>query len=226
MRYIVELEMEDGYRAESLAELLRKTTYVKSAEIRPAVEAEQDSIKRQEITRYLNPLAEAKIAVAARATLIDNAPSNRVIKEIGPHKERPLWVDDRNRLTVLMNEPGESNDAHWHDDFDEWWMVLEGEIDFEIGLPADKVGTEYKELITIHAKKGDLVFCPKGLRHHIRTVGTVTSYRLAIATPTAPHVYTDEDVKVWRGDDFVTASTIEVSGDARRKLPEIMIDGG
>ena len=110
-----------------------------------------------------------------------------------------------------MNEPGESNEAHWHEDFDEWWMVLEGDIDFEIGYPAGK-HTEYQEIITIHAKRGDLVFCPKGLRHHIRTVGTTTSYRLAVATPTAPHVYTDENVKEWRGDEFLDASTVEAPG--------------
>ncbi len=210
MKHIIEFETEDGSQAESALVLLRVASYIKSAKLRSAVEATpMDDIARQEITRYLNPLGQAQAQVAARGLLLDNARTMKDVKEIGPHKDMPIWVDDRNRLTVLMNQPGESNDAHWHDDFDEWWMVLEGEIDFEIGLPANKQGAPYGEIITIHARKGDLVFCPKGLRHHIRTVGTRTSYRLAVATPAAPHVYTDKDVKEWRGDEFVDASTVE-----------------
>jgi mannose-6-phosphate isomerase-like protein (cupin superfamily) len=115
---------------------------------------------------------------------------------VGSPREQHIFVDGRNRFTILTNNPGESNEAHWHDDFDEYWIVLYGNIEYDISDP------DQSNMTTIHAQAGDLIFCPRGKRHHIRTVGSTSSARLAIATPTAPHVYTDSQIKEWKDGQF------------------------
>ncbi len=102
-------------------------------------------------------------------------------------KGEPPWsetiiLDDRNRATLICHAPGQSNRAHWHPGFDEWWAVLKGELTWQIGNRP-----------LIRAKAGDLVFSPAGFRHHITTVGSEFSLRLAVTPPDNPHIYTDDD---------------------------------
>ena len=94
-----------------------------------------------------------------------------------------ILADDLNRANLICHGPGMSNNAHWHPDFDEWWTILKGELTWKIGenRPLDRVGI------------GDIIFVPKGMRHHISTVGDETSLRLAVTTPEALHIYTDDD---------------------------------
>lgn len=74
--------------------------------------------------------------------------------------------------TLICQPPGHKTDRHYHLT-DEWWVVLEGEIDWEIeGHPG-----------VIHARAGDLVFAPARHYHHIRPVGDRPSIRLAITPP-------------------------------------------
>jgi len=44
-----------------------------------------------------------------------------------------------------------------------------------------------------HVKEGDIIFCPRGLKHHILTQGTETSFRLAITDNENLHVFTADD---------------------------------
>ena len=100
-----------------------------------------------------------------------------------PPWKHTLVADDRNAAFLICQAPGMANRAHWHYDFDEWWMVLGGELTWEIGSrPA------------IHAAEGDIVYSPRGFRHSIKTVGTRPSLRLPVTPPDNPHVWTDEDV--------------------------------
>lgn len=100
----------------------------------------------------------------------------------------PPWsdavlADDRNRANLICHGPGMSNNAHWHPDFDEWWTILKGELTWKIG----------EDRPMYNVKEGDIIFVPKGMRHHISTVGDETSLRLAVTTPEALHIYTDDD---------------------------------
>jgi quercetin dioxygenase-like cupin family protein len=92
-----------------------------------------------------------------------------------PWAER-LLTDGRNGVVLISDKPGGSNDAHTHPDFNEWWIVMKGQLVWEIG-----------NYPPIHARKGDLVICPAGERHYITTVGNETSLRLGITKPDSDH---------------------------------------
>jgi len=89
-------------------------------------------------------------------------------------------LDQRNRANMIYQLPGESNRPHWHPGFDEWWVVIRGQLEWTIG-----------DREPVLAKKGDLVFVAEGYRHGITTVGDEPSVRLAVTTPDRKHIYTD-----------------------------------
>ena len=94
-----------------------------------------------------------------------------------------ILLDERNSANLICHGPGMTNNAHWHPDFSEWWMIMRGELTWKVG--------ENRPII--EAKEGDIVFVPEGMRHHISTVGDDISFRLAVTTPDQPHIYTDDD---------------------------------
>ena len=94
-----------------------------------------------------------------------------------------LVADDLNRANLICHGPGMSNNAHWHPDFDEWWTILKGELTWEIG----------EDRPLYHVGLGDIIFVPRGMRHHISCVGDESSLRLAVTTPEALHIFTDDD---------------------------------
>lgn len=91
-------------------------------------------------------------------------------------------LDTRNRANMICQLPGETNRAHWHPDFDEWWVVLKGELEWKIG-----------DAEPVRVKQKDIVFAPAGQKHGIRTVGNESSVRLAVTIPGPRHVFTDTD---------------------------------
>ena len=118
-----------------------------------------------------------------------------VVDKMGP----PPWskriiADERQLVTLIASPPGGGNRPHWHSDFDEWWVVLAGVLEWEL-----TGGT------TVRASKDDIVWVPRGTVHHIKTVGTENSLRLAVAMPPATHYfspceqcgYDDEGPREW-----------------------------
>ena len=96
------------------------------------------------------------------------------IGEIKEAKGTPPWVEklvvnDQVVGTLICQPSGHPTDRHYHLT-DEWWIVLEGEIDWEIEGHAAPV----------HARAGDFVFAPARHYHHIRPTGSGPSLRLAI----------------------------------------------
>jgi len=83
-------------------------------------------------------------------------------------------------VTLIANKPGTGNRPHWHREFDEYWVVMEGTLQWEL-----TGGT------TIVAEKDDIVFVPRGSVHYIQNIGEGRSLRLAFALPPAEHVWTD-----------------------------------
>ena len=117
----------------------------------------------------------------------------RYLAEHPPHPDRqdrgaegpPPWsarviADERNLVTLIATAPGSGNRPHWHRDFDEWWVVMAGQLEWEL-----TGGTVVK------AQKDDIVWVPRGTVHHIRAVGDEMTLRLAVAMPPAVHVYHD-----------------------------------
>ena len=104
----------------------------------------------------------------------------RISDVIARHGEPPwaerLLSDGRNDAVLICNSPGQENDPHIHPDFVEWWIVLAGEMIWEIG-----------DYPPVRATKGDVVMAPKKQRHAIRTVGTENSLRLGITSPASNH---------------------------------------
>src|SRR5512134_519200 len=96
---------------------------------------------------------------------------------------------------LISSPPGTGNRPHWHRDFDEWWVVLGGRLEWE--LTGGRV---------FEAAKDDIVWVPRGTVHHIRTVGAERSLRLAVAMPPAAHYFspceqcgfTDDGPREWR----------------------------
>ena len=104
----------------------------------------------------------------------------RVSEIVARHGEPPwaewLFTDGRNDIVLICDAPGLENEAHLHPDFNEWWIVVQGEFIWEIG--------DYPQ---VRARAGDVVICPRRLRHSIKTVGTESSLRVAISKPGSSH---------------------------------------
>lgn len=95
-----------------------------------------------------------------------------------PPWAKRIIADERQLVTLIATPPGGGNRPHWHRDFDEWWVVLGGQLEWEL------TGG-----ITVRAGESDIVWVPRGTVHHIKTVGDRLSLRLAVAMPPAVHYY-------------------------------------
>ena len=91
--------------------------------------------------------------------------------------------DDLNTMYLIRERPGDVSNAHWHFDFDEWWVIGGGELLFEVGEGRPK----------LHAQEGDVVFTPRGFRHRIATIGDGVSLRMPVTTADNVHIWTDGD---------------------------------
>ena len=107
-----------------------------------------------------------------------------VIEQLG----EPQWVtsiikDSLNTANLVYSAPGTPHDAHWHPEFDEWWTILKGELTWDLG----------EKRPVYQVKEGDIMYLPRGLKHHILTQGSETSFRLAITDSEGLHVFQEGD---------------------------------
>jgi len=118
-----------------------------------------------------------------------------LVARMGPPPwSRRVIQDERQLVTLIANQPGGGNRPHWHAEFDEWWVVMAGALQWEL------TGG-----VVVDARKDDIVWVPRATVHHIGTVGTETSLRLAVAMPPARHFfsaceqcgYTDDGPREW-----------------------------
>ena len=146
----------------------------------------------------IGPVATAPTAPAAAGATWPNVLHTRitdVARLMGPPPwSKRLIADERQLVTLIATPGGGGNRPHWHRDFDEWWVVLAGRLEWEL------TGG-----IALQATQSDIVWVPRGTVHHIRTVGEELSLRLAVAMPPATHYfspceqcgYTDEGPREW-----------------------------
>jgi len=103
------------------------------------------------------------------------------LEEIKARHGEPPWAEavvrtHQMQATVICQAPGHPNDRHYHL-YDEWWIVLEGEIHWEIeGQPEP-----------VRARAGDFVFVPQNHFHHIHVKGKGPAIRLAVSVAGEPH---------------------------------------
>ena len=118
-----------------------------------------------------------------------------VVRAMGaPPWSRRIIADERQLVTLIASPPEGGNRPHWHREFDEWWVVLAGRLEWEL------TGG-----IVIGAGKDDIVWVPRGTVNHIRNVGNDLSLRLAVAMPPAAHYfspceqcgYSDDGPREW-----------------------------
>ena len=101
-------------------------------------------------------------------------------REMGPPPwSRSIVLADHVCGVVIYQYSGQENDYHCHN-YDEWWVVLEGEIDWII---------EGREDRPVAANAGDFVFVPAQTFHHIFPKGGKPSVRLGIALPGQGHLH-------------------------------------
>lgn len=110
-----------------------------------------------------------------------NQPVARLADLVAQHAGQARWfekivLDGRNRAGLISSPPGTPPDPHLHPDFNEWWVVLGGEVRWQIG--------EYEPIV---ARFGDIVIAPCGYRHDIQPVGTEQGMRLVVGLPTSNH---------------------------------------
>lgn len=104
---------------------------------------------------------------------------DELVAELGPGAwAKRIIADERQLVTLISSPAGTGNRPHWHRDFDEWWVVLGGRLQWEL------TGG-----VVVDAAKDDIVWVPRGTVHHIRNVGTELSLRLAVAMPPAWHFF-------------------------------------
>jgi mannose-6-phosphate isomerase-like protein (cupin superfamily) len=118
-----------------------------------------------------------------------------VVGKMGPPPwSRRIIADERQLVTLIASPPGGGNRPHWHREFDEWWVVLAGRLQWEL------TGN-----VVVRAGKDDIVWVPRGTVHHIVNIGDELSLRLAIAMPPAMHYFspceqcgfTDDGPREW-----------------------------
>lgn len=85
-----------------------------------------------------------------------------------------------NSVTIISQLPGEGNRRHYHADWDEWWLILEGEWIYEIE------GREHP------IKKGDVVFIERNKLHMVTASGAGRAVRMAVSRADVAHIYPDE----------------------------------
>ena len=147
----------------------------------------------------ISHLAEAPCPPTAANATWPNVLLTRVgdlAAQLGPGAwAKRIIADERQLVTLISSPPGTGNRPHWHRDFDEWWVVLGGRLEWEL-----TGGTK------LEAAKDDIVWVPRGTVHHIRTAWSERSLRLAVAMPPAAHYFspceqcgfTDDGPREWR----------------------------
>ncbi len=93
-----------------------------------------------------------------------------VAQRMGPPPWSEALLDDGRNWAVLSGDPpGRRTEAHSHEGYNEWWVVVAGKLRWQIG-----------ERSPFHATSGDIVFCPAGVVHSIETLGDGPSLRIAV----------------------------------------------
>jgi mannose-6-phosphate isomerase-like protein (cupin superfamily) len=93
----------------------------------------------------------------------------------GTEKQMRFVADDRAVANIIRGDPTKQRPApdtdkgHFHEESAEFWMVLEGKIEYKIG-----------SLPIFLADQGDIVYTPKQNWHRARFGGTEMATRLAM----------------------------------------------
>jgi quercetin dioxygenase-like cupin family protein len=105
--------------------------------------------------------SKTEVSALQKPKIIKNS-EGKVLNVLGDNQNIKLTGEDTNGQYTLIeqnNEPGIGIPPHVHENEDEVFQVLEGQVEMSIG---DK-------MTTLNA--GDIIFCPKGVPHSWKIVG-------------------------------------------------------
>ena len=88
-----------------------------------------------------------------------------------------------NCATLIAQLPGEGNRRHYHNNWDEWWIIIDGEWEYEYNREKYKI------------KKGDIILIQRNNVHKITAIGDKQAIRLAVSREDVDHIYTPEDYR-------------------------------
>ncbi len=91
-------------------------------------------------------------------------------------KSVTLVKDGRNRVAAITSPEGSPSDPHLHHDFNEWWVILGGEVTYQVG--------QYEPFA---AHFGDVVIAPCGFRHDVRPTKGSHCIRMVVGPETSNH---------------------------------------
>ena len=128
--------------------------------------------------------------MALNNPILDATLNTISLEEIKAKKGPPPWshavvLADHIVGNVIYQDAGQINDNHCHN-YDEWWIVLEGKIDWVIEGRDEPVT----------AKAGDFIYVPAQTFHHIFPKGDGPSIRLGMALPGQGHLHERPENKV------------------------------
>ena len=87
---------------------------------------------------------------------------------------------ESNSATLIGQMPGEGNREHYHEDWDEWWFIMNGKWKWEYEGNSREV------------EPGELVKIKRGVKHKITAVGDEMAVRLAVSRYDVNHIYEDK----------------------------------
>ena len=113
---------------------------------------------------------------------MENKLITNVSKIIKDKKKNKNWSyrlvnTDSNSATLICQQPGEGNRKHYHSNWNEWWLILDGSWEFEIN--------NKKKIL----KKNDLILIKKNKIHKITAIGNKPAIRLAVSRADVDHIY-------------------------------------
>ena len=117
---------------------------------------------------------ESRPRTKPRSAILNPGQLHARLEEIKARMGPPPWstlltLTDEMQAAVIYQAPGTPNDRHYHL-HDEWWVVMEGEISWEM--------EGYDEPVI--ARAGDFVLAPKNTFHYIRVLGDKPAVRIGI----------------------------------------------
>jgi CMP-N-acetylneuraminic acid synthetase/mannose-6-phosphate isomerase-like protein (cupin superfamily) len=99
----------------------------------------------------------------------------------------PVVYTDNDQIAFIKQTKGNGCRKHYHPTKDEWWVIFRGEFEYKLWYNKENpYGNPDKIII---AKKGNLVFLPKGTVHVISCISEDPGVRLACGSKEMAHVY-------------------------------------
>ena len=109
----------------------------------------------------INESAKTAVSELQKPKIVKEGEGNK-LNVLGDNQNIKLMGQDTNGQYTLIeqnNEPGIGIPPHVHENEDEVFQVLSGQVEMSVG----------NETTTLEA--GDLIFCPKGVPHSWRVIG-------------------------------------------------------